>query len=64
MLRQYDNEVHPVGTFLSDSVRVHRVKVVTAFMKAGIPLIKVDYLRDLLEENAYRLSIIAKTSVN
>ena len=56
MLRQYDNEVHPVGEGLSDSVRVHRVKVVTAFMKAGIPLTKVDCLRDLLEENAYRLS--------
>lgn len=56
MLRQYDNEVHPVGEGLPDSVRVHRVKVVTVFMKAGVPLTKVDCLCDLLEENTYRLS--------
>ena len=55
MLTQYDKSVHPVGEGLSDEIRVHRIKVVTTFMKAGIPLNKVDICQELLEENAYRL---------
>ena len=35
---------------------VHRVNVVTAMLKAGIPLSKLDFLWDILEENAYSLS--------
>jgi hypothetical protein len=30
--------------------------VVSAFLKAGVPLAKVDYFRDLFEESAFRLS--------
>ena len=56
MLKRYDKEVHPVGESLPDDVRVHRVKVVLAFMKAGIPLAKIDFLREILEENSHRLS--------
>ena len=33
-----------------------RVKVVTALLKSGIPLSKLDNLRELLEENSYSLS--------
>ena len=51
-LRAYDKEVHP----LPDTTRVYRVNVVTALLKAGIPLSKLDILRDVLEENAYSLS--------
>ena len=52
-LRAYDSQVHPVG---DDSTRVHRVKVVTAILKAGVPLNKIDLFRDLLEEYRYALT--------
>ena len=55
-LRAYDKEVHPAGETLPDTTRVHRVNVVTVLLKAGIPLSKLDILRDVLEENAYSLS--------
>jgi hypothetical protein len=38
MLKSHDKEVHPSGKTLPDSVQVYRVKVVTAFMKAGTPI--------------------------
>ncbi len=43
---------------LSESVRVYRVKVLRTFLKAGVPLgkVHVDQFRELLEENAFRLS--------
>lgn len=55
-LWQYDLEVHPSGETLPFSTRIHRVHVVTTFMKAGIPLSKVDNLRELLEENSHYLT--------
>ena len=55
MLLKYDKTVHPVGESLSESVRVYRVKVLRTFLKAGVPLGKVDKFRELLEENAFRL---------
>ena len=38
--------------------KVYRVKVLMAFMKAGIPLEKLECqaLRDLLQDNGYRLT--------
>lgn len=56
MLVKYDKSVHPVGEGLSEAVRVYRIKVISTFMKAGVPLGKVDIFRELLEENAFRLS--------
>ena len=50
-LHAYDSQVHPVGDGLPDSSRVYRVKVVTTMLKAGVPLNKIDLLRDLLEEH-------------
>ena len=44
-----------VGDGIPDSTRVYRVKVVTAMLKARVPLSKVDLFRDLLEEYAYAL---------
>ena len=41
---------------LPDTTRVYRVNDVTALLKAGIPLSKLDILRDVLGENAYSLS--------
>ena len=55
-LQQYDLEVHPSGETLPLSTCIHRVNVVTTLMKAGIPLSKVDSLRELLEENSHSLT--------
>jgi hypothetical protein len=41
---------------LSEDCQVHRIKVVTAFLKAGIPLNKLDCFRNILEENSTRLA--------
>lgn len=60
-LRLYDRTVHPVGETLPDEMRVYRVKVVTAMLKAGIPLSKVNVLRDLLEE--YGLSLTSSSNL-
>ena len=54
----YNKSVHSVGEGLSEAVRIYRVtcKVVSTFMKAGVPLDKVDTFHEFLEENAFRLS--------
>lgn len=36
MLKEYDEEVHPVGEGLSDDVRIFRVRVLSCFLKAGV----------------------------
>ena len=55
-LQAYDSEVHPSGERLPESTRVYRVKLVTALLKAGTPLSKIDNFRELLEEHAFSLS--------
>ena len=52
ILQKYDCEVHPVGENLPEQAHIHRVKVVTAFLKAGVPLSKINCFRQLLEEDA------------
>ena len=54
-LVSYDQRVHPRGETLSTDQRVYRIKVVMSFLKAGVPLAKLDHFRDILEEHAYRL---------
>ena len=54
--REYEQAVHPVGESLSEDHKLWRIKVVSTFLKAGIPLAKIDLLRELLEEHAYSLS--------
>ena len=56
MLMNYVKQCHPVGENLSDPVRVYRVKVISTFMRAGVPLHKVDFFRSLLEETGFSLS--------
>ena len=56
MLRKYDKDEHPIGETLSEEVRVYRIKLVTSFLKAGVPLSKIDCFHDLLKENAFWLS--------
>ena len=52
----YEQEVHPTGESLPEAHKLWRVKVVTTFLRAGVPLAKIDQFRDLLEEHAYSLS--------
>ena len=55
-LRHYDSTVHPVGEGLSEATRVYRINVVTAMLKAGVPLQKINCFRSILEEHAYSLT--------
>ena len=48
-LGAYDKEAHPVGESLPVDQCVFRVKVVSTFLKAGVPLNKIDVFRDILE---------------
>jgi len=54
-LRSYNEEVHLRGETLPQDQQVYRVKVLKAFLRAGIPLNKITPLRELLEESGYRL---------
>ena len=56
MLVQHNEETHLRGETLPEQQQVYRIKVVTAFLKAGVPLSKIESFRELLEENAYRLT--------
>ena len=55
-LLKYDEEMHPVGETLPGEQRVYRVKVVSTFLKAGVPIAKMDHFRPLLEERGYCLA--------
>lgn len=55
-LQKHNEETHLVGETLPEAQQVFRVKVVQAFLKAGVPLNKVDCFKDVLEHNAYRLT--------
>ena len=52
----YEQDIHPVGEALPKAHKLWQIKVVSTFLKAGIPLAKIDLLRELLEEHAYSLS--------
>ncbi len=54
-LQGYDEEVHARGETLPEQHRVYRVKVLMTFLRAGIPLNKMEHFRPLLEEHAYSL---------
>ena len=57
-LEKHDKQTHRKGEILDDETKAYRVKVIMALMKAGIPLQKLECqaLRDLLQENGYRLT--------
>ena len=55
-LKKYDEIEHPSGETLPTSVRVYRVKVCTTFLRAGVPINRIDKFRDILEENGLRLA--------
>ena len=62
-LNAYDEEVHPVGESLPTDQRVFRIKVVTTFLKAGVPLNKIDTFRDILEESGTYKNVGLKKSL-
>lgn len=55
-LQKYDEETYPVGETLPTEQRVYRVKVVQTFLRAGVPISKIEHFRPLLEEFGYRLA--------
>ena len=55
-LKASDEVAHQVGETLPQDQRVYRVKVVTAFLQAAVPLNKLEHFRELLEEHAFCLS--------
>ena len=55
-MKQYDDATHRKGETLPEEQRVYRVRVMKSFLRAGVPLAKLKYFRELLEEGAYRLT--------
>ena len=56
-----DSEHHKVGEMLPEEQRMFRLSAVESFLSAGIPLQKVNHLRDLLEINGSALSELMPT---
>uniref|UniRef100_A0A1X7T065 DUF659 domain-containing protein n=1 Tax=Amphimedon queenslandica TaxID=400682 RepID=A0A1X7T065_AMPQE len=52
----YNQKEHLAGETLSNDLQVYRTKVVKTFLKAGVPLNKVDLFRDILEEHGLQLA--------
>ena len=55
-LQKHNEATHVQGETLPMDQQVYRVSVLTAFMKAGIPLNKLSCFRPLLESNGLRLT--------
>ena len=53
--RRLDKTIHRARTARCQLRRAYRLQVVGEFLKAGIPLRKIDKLRPLLEKQGYRL---------
>ena len=53
---KYNQQEHTSGETLPEEMQVYRIRVVTTFVKAGVPLNKVENFRDLLEENDQQLA--------
>ena len=45
-----------LGEHLPEAQQVFRVKVVSAFLRARVPLSKLQFFKELLEEGRYRLT--------
>ena len=55
-LSAYNEQNHLIGENLPEETQVFRVKVVTAFLRAAVPLSKMEHFREIFEESAYRLT--------
>ena len=47
---------HLVGEHLPEAEQVFRVKVVSAFLRAAVPLSKLQFFKELFEEGGFRLT--------
>ena len=52
----YNEETHMAEEILTENTQVFRVKVISTFLCAGIPLNKLGVFRELFKENGYRLT--------
>ena len=55
-ITSYNEETRVVGENIAESTQVFHVKVVSAFLRAGVPLNKLEVFRELFEETEYRLT--------
>ena len=55
-LKAHNAKEHLVGEYLPEAQQIFRVKVVTAFLQSAVPLNKLDYFKELLEEGGYWLA--------
>ena len=55
-LSNYNQQIHLIGETLPQATQVYCVKVVTAFLRAAVPLSKMEHFRELFEEGGYRLT--------
>ena len=55
-LRDYNSQCHLIGETLPIEQQTYRVKVVQTFLRAAVPLNKLQHFRDILEENFFRLT--------
>ena len=56
LLQQHQSDNHLEGESLPISQQVYRIKVLTAFLAAAIPLAKINCFRQVLEESSLRLT--------
>ena len=55
-LKAHNHDAHLKGESLPENHQVYRLMVVMCFLRAEVPLRKFIHFRELLEENAFRLS--------
>ena len=55
-IKDYNKTHHLCGETLPQTVEVYRIKVISTFLRAGVPLSKIACFRELLEENGLRLT--------
>ena len=55
-LKEYDAKHHPSGEALPESTHPYCIKALETFLKAGVPLQKIDAFGDVLESHGFSLS--------
>ena len=55
-LQEYNSQEHTSGESLPKNQQVYRIKVVSTFLRAGVPLAKIELFLPILEDTGYRLS--------
>ena len=55
-LAVYNEKTHMMGETIAGNMQVFRIKVLSTFLRAGVPLNKLELFRELFEENGYCLT--------